>query len=173
MTASQSALESVVTSPVARSFFTSRPSRMIPALFTSALSPPIASGRPGDERPHVVLARHVEPAAVDARGQLGEARLVHVARRDLRAGLGEPAGEVGAHPLGAAGDDDLQVGELHGVLLSRSAADGSPGGAPTARSRLGRHGHPFVDAFGFTMSNPAACSHSLLTPSGVRRRFRA
>src|SRR5579859_5944355 len=42
MTASHCALLSVLISPVSRSFFTSRPSRRMPALLTRALRPPIA-----------------------------------------------------------------------------------------------------------------------------------
>ena len=42
-TARQSSAVIFLISPVVRSFFTSIPSRMIPALFTRALSPPIAS----------------------------------------------------------------------------------------------------------------------------------
>ena len=41
-TASHCSRERTVTSPVCRSFFTSRPSRRMPALLTSAFSPPIA-----------------------------------------------------------------------------------------------------------------------------------
>src|SRR5262249_11825399 len=76
--------------------------------------------RPLDERARVLLVRDVELARVDLAGEVrrlggerGEAVLVDVAGGDQRARLGETAREVRAHAAGGAGDDDLEVGELH------------------------------------------------------------
>ncbi len=73
-------------------------------------------GGPADEGLAVGLARHVEPSAVDALWQLGEQRHVDITRRDLRAERVETTREVRAHAAGSAGDDDLQIFQLHLVL---------------------------------------------------------
>src|SRR6185503_10298688 len=48
--------------------------------------------------------------------------LLDVAGGDLGTGLGEPASEVRAHPLGGTGDDDLQRRKLHGRNLPLPSA---------------------------------------------------
>jgi hypothetical protein len=53
--------------------------------------------------------------ALGGLGQRGQPVFLDVAGGDLSAGLGQALREVRAHALGAAGDDDLEVGELHGM----------------------------------------------------------
>ena len=96
----------------------------MPALLTRPLSPPIAPCAQSTNAPTSASLDDVELARVDLAGQAlvdsascGEAVLVDVAGGDLGAGLGEAAGEVRAHALGAAGDDDLERRELHARRL--------------------------------------------------------
>ncbi len=85
-----------------------------------AVEPAHRAVRPLDERAHVGLVRDVELARVDLARTLAECNglretgFVDVADGDLRARLDEANREMTAHPAGAARDDDLQVGELHG-----------------------------------------------------------
>ena len=84
---------------------------------------------PFDERADLGLARHVELVDVDLAGEAagglgerGEPVFLDVASGDLGAGLGQTLREVRAHALGRAGDDDLEVGQLHENLRRESAS---------------------------------------------------
>jgi hypothetical protein len=72
-------------------------------------------------------------------GQRGQAVFLDVADGDLSAGLGEAVREVRAHALGAAGDDDLEVGELHGTRYAdarRASSQRASAGYSSRDARL-------------------------------------
>ena len=116
MTASHCSFGSVFTAPVSLSFFTRSPSRRMPALLTTPLSPPIAPCAQPTKRRDVALARDVEAPRVElsleglrALDRLRQADLVDVADGDLRARFGQAMRKVTAHALGSTRHDDLQV----------------------------------------------------------------
>ena len=132
MTASHWSLESIFTAPVSLVLLHEEAVAEDARVVHEAVEPAHGAVRPRDERGDVGLVGNVEPARVDlALGRrlaglerLGEANLVHVADRDLRAGLGETQREMATHALSAARDDDLEVFELHGAAVYAKLAWG-------------------------------------------------